>query len=224
MRTQGVITLRVVGYVAALATLVASGVTHGFWSGRWTKSRALEERVAALRNVPPKVGDWVGEDSQLDRRSVEMGEISGHLMRRYKNPRDGAEVTVLIVCGRPGPIAVHTPEVCYGGNGYAQLAPRQKYAVGSGGTPAGDVWSVDMGKGGPLGDQRLRVIYTWTTDGKWHASQAPRVDFAGAPALYKLYFVAPGDKGASPLGGPQGRFLTQLLPVLQKSLFPSPTG
>jgi hypothetical protein len=226
VRAPSVIPPRAALYAAALALLVASGVAHGFWSGRWSRSRALVGRVAALRNVPPKVGEWVGEDSELDRRTLEHADIAGYVLRRYRNPRDGAAATVLLVCGRPGPIAVHTPEACYGGIGYEAQGPRERHQVPAGGGAPGEVWSVVMGKSGPLGSERLKILYAWTADGTWHASAAPRVDFAGAPALYKLYVVYPVAAAGEgpPLEEAHRQFLAQLLPALRDALFPRPAA
>ena len=42
-------------------------------------------------------------------------ELEGWLARRYLHRRTGVVVHVLLLCGRPGPLSVHTPEVCYYG-------------------------------------------------------------------------------------------------------------
>ena len=58
--------MRILSYIAAMAILVASGVSQGLWSGRRDMSHALEDRVARLDPVPMAFGDWKGESSSLD--------------------------------------------------------------------------------------------------------------------------------------------------------------
>lgn len=177
--------------LVALLIVLAAGAVHGMWTGRWARSQALDERVAALARVPNEFGGWRGEDMKLDGRTIEAAGIAGYLMRTYRDPR-GEVVQVLIVCGRPGPISVHTPEVCYAGAGYIQTseAARTVPVEASKGMPD-EFWALDFQKPGPTGPDRLRIYYAWSTGSNWVAADNPRVEFAGAPALYKMYLVRP---------------------------------
>ena len=49
---------------------------------------------------------------------LEIGQIDGYLSRTYTNQGTGATVSLLIVGGKPGPISVHTPDICFSGAGY----------------------------------------------------------------------------------------------------------
>src|SRR4051794_13674631 len=109
--------------VTALTLVIFSGVAHGIWTGRWARSHAFESAVAGLGRVPGSFGDWTSTLLPLDQRSVAVAEIAGYVTRKFENRRDGIRITVLLVCGRPGPIAVHSPEWCYGGAGYIVEAP-----------------------------------------------------------------------------------------------------
>ena len=51
--------------------------------------------------------------------------------------------SVLLVCGRPGPVSVHTPDVCYAGVGYAMENPPVLYQPPSA-TPSGEFWMADF--------------------------------------------------------------------------------
>ncbi len=202
--------------LVALLIVLAAGAVHGMWTGRWTRSHALEERSAALVRVPNSFGEWQGEDQKLDERTIEAAGIAGYLMRTYRNPR-GEQVQVLIVCGRPGPISVHTPEICYAGAGYVQTseAVRTPAEATSSGRPC-DFWSLNFQKPGPTGPDRLRIYYAWGTGSNWIAADSPRIEFAGTPALYKMYLVRP-----APTAGRDATldsFAQAFLPVLSEAL------
>lgn len=204
----------------ALLITLAAGAVHGMWTGRWTHSHALDERAAALTRVPSSFGEWRGEDMKLDERTIEAAGIAGYLMRTYRNSR-GEQVQVLIVCGRPGPISVHTPEICYVGAGYVQTseAARTPVNMTTSGRPS-DFWALDFQKPGPAGPDRLRIYYTWGVGPSWIAADSPRIEFAGVPALYKMYLVRPNPATGS--DATLESFTQAFLPVLNQALAVAP--
>src|SRR6202158_5618529 len=113
-------TIRPIYPIAALVAVMASGVVHGLMTDRWQVSLEPAERAARLELVPFALGDWVGQDIETDLRQV--GPVAGFLHRRYLNRQTGIGVTVFIVCGRPGPVCIHTPDVCYRASGYEILS------------------------------------------------------------------------------------------------------
>ena len=207
-------------YAAALAVVISAGIVNGVLTGRWTTSTGLRDRVAALDRVPMVVGDWAGHASDLDRRTIEQAGIKGYLLRRYENRRLGAAVTVLLVCGRPGPISVHTPEVCYSGIGYEPESATSKRVIAVAGSPRPDeFWVTNLVKPGPAAAEHLRIFYSWGNDGTWHASERPRLEFGGSEALYKLYVIRATSGVDVPREGDVGaEFVRQLLPELRKAL------
>jgi hypothetical protein len=211
---------RVYPTLAVFVVVVSSGVVHGLWVHRWTASAALERATARMADLPMTLGDWDGQPSELDARQLAVADVSGHLLRRYVNRRTGAVVTVLLLCGRPGPVSVHTPEVCYGGAGYELAGPRAKHPAPAEG---GEFWACRFQKFRSGVPEYLRILYAWNATGKWEASESPRTSFARHPALYKLYVVREMPKENEPLeGDPSVEFLRVLLPALQKALFPAP--
>src|SRR5438128_10254718 len=90
-----------------------SGIVHGVWSDRWTTAQAPQEAAAKLAGVPKTIGDWDGQEDPVDARELRISEASGILKRRYLNRRTGSVVSLMLVCGRPGPVCVHTPDACY---------------------------------------------------------------------------------------------------------------
>src|SRR5207249_251268 len=88
--------------LAAAALLILSGVSHGLWTGRWQESGVLDRAVARLDRIPLTVGDWQGQTAAaVDPKILARADISGSVTRHYVNRRDGSEVSVLLVCGRP---------------------------------------------------------------------------------------------------------------------------
>src|SRR5207248_10835164 len=98
------------------AVVLAAGLVHGLWSDRWGDNRDLEAAAARLRQVPRRVGEWQGHDKAIEADRVARAEAVGYLHRTYAGP-GGQAVSVVLLCGRFGPLSVHTPDVCYGGGG-----------------------------------------------------------------------------------------------------------
>src|SRR6516225_943605 len=92
----------------ATALLVATGVVHGLWTDRWKPSADLERAVARLDSVPMTIGDWQATSLELPADEVQGAQLGGYLMRRYMNRFTGQQVLVVLMCGRPGPVGVHT--------------------------------------------------------------------------------------------------------------------
>ena len=194
-----------VANVVAFALLVGSGLVHGRLTDRWGTSEELARAIARLDRVPRSIGDWQGRDAELDRRQIERAGIQGYLSRSYRNARDGREASILLVCGRPGPIAVHTPDVCYKGAGYeAEAEPVVEALVTDGGRPA-HFLKARFHKAGAIVPDTLDILWAWNARGPWEVPANPRVAFATHPYLYKIYLIARRDgPSPSPAGGPSG--------------------
>ena len=168
----------------ALAIVVASGLVQGYWTNRWNTTAELEDAAVRLERVPLTIGEWQGSPAEYDQRVVRRFGFAGLLSRRYVNQKTGEEMAALVVCGRPGPIAAHGPEICYAGEGYEAVAPAVKRGVGSHG-----FWMCDFQKPEIAGLRCLRVYWSWSSTGEWVAAESPRLMFARSPVLYKLYLI-----------------------------------
>jgi hypothetical protein len=208
--------------LAALAVLAVDIFLYGRWTNRWTPSLELEQAVARLQRVPMDLGDWHGESMELSAREIERAEIAGYLHRCYKNHRTGTEVTVLLLCGRAGPMSVHTPDICYRGAGYRMTDPEKKMTVPVGTSATAPFWAASFIKEGPLAPSRLRIYWAWNAVGSWDAAANPRMAFAGRSVLYKLYVVrqmtSPDERLEEELCND---FFRQALSPLAVTLFPS---
>jgi hypothetical protein len=157
----------------------------------------------------------------MNREELASAEIDGHVARRYER-RDGtAAVTVLLVCGLPGPIGVHPPTACYPGAGYELLAAPATLLLPDG--PDGgsaEFRHTVFGKPSAAVPTYLRILWSWSADGCWKAPEDPRLAFAPRGALYKLYVIREMDTpGQRVEDDPSLEFLRSLLPELERALF-----
>jgi hypothetical protein len=212
--------LRILVFPAAAAVLIASAVAHGVLSNRWGPPKDLRVACDRLSTVPEVIGDWESRPMEVDPRQLEVAEAVGHLGRLYVNRRTGDEVSVLILCGRPGPIALHPPTVCYRGAGYSVVSPPEDFAVDSPAGRVGSLQTVRVTRDGP-NPEPLRVFWGWSRGGPFGIPANPRMTYAGAPFLYKVYVVRRLPRAEEPLqGDPAADFVRELLPVLNAHLAP----
>jgi hypothetical protein len=211
---------RFLPYLTSLTLLLASGVVHGLWTERWNPSTALEEAGARLMRVPLEIGDWQGEDVETDAADYAMAGARFYWARTYTHRHGGGTVFAILMCGRAGKMAVHTPEICYRGAGYDLLeTPVRTVIRDEFDAEAGVLWSARFAKQvGTASD--LRLYWGWNAGDGWQASANPRWDFRGRPYLYKLYVSH--ELSATRVADPTNEFLQQLLPVLQEMLGDGP--
>ena len=118
---------RAIAFSLGLALLLAGGVVHGLHAERWTQSSAREEAVGKLPAVPMTVGGWVAEEQPTDDKEYAQAGAQGYWARMYR--KDAKEFLVILMVGRGGRMAVHTPEVCYRGAGFEMTGSPALYAV-----------------------------------------------------------------------------------------------
>jgi hypothetical protein len=208
---------------SALLLLVGYGFAESLWTHGGQKHEALARAVARLQSVPAVVGDWEGKEMKLDPRQVARAEMSGYVYRRYVNRRSQAAVTVLLVCGRPGPTSLHSPDLCYAGLGYTQAGRSARHTLPKAGA-SGEAafWVGEFHKPGPT-PEPLRILWAWNATGAWQAPDHPRFEFGAHAALYKLYAVRELRQAGKALAeDPAVALLNELLPEIHKGLFPTP--
>jgi hypothetical protein len=210
--------LKIVPAGTALILILISGIVQGVWTDRWQHGDVPREWATRVCDVPLTVGDWDAEPLTLDARAVEVAQIDGYLHRRYVQRQSKQELLVSLVCGRPGPVGAHAPEICFRGNGYeAAQAPARLDVPGE----ESAFWTTRFRPPEDGAAPQVRVFWAWTTTGAWRAASYPRVEFARAPALYKLYVSRTLRRPDEPLDkDPAVSFLRLLLPELRRVLFP----
>ena len=170
--------------VAALGVVfVAIGVADALRpaAGDSPVARSAQARLDA---VPMTVGAWAGESVPVPPKHLRIAEAQAHLSRTYTRGRSGPAVSVLVLYGEPGPLGAHTPESCYAGSGFTQLGPAAVHRLAR---PDTALWLATFETPG-VPPQAVRVAWGWGTGaGPWAAATNPRVELAGAGAVYKLY-------------------------------------
>jgi hypothetical protein len=214
---------RVLPFVVGLGLLIGSELFHGHWTNRWRLSGELEAWCAKLprQNEPMIVGDWKGHPSPpLQEQDIIIGEIAGYFHQEFIHPR-GYAVRVLVVCGRPGPIAVHTPEVCLGGEGFSLESSKQRHiaSLAPPDQPA-EFWVGQFYRSDGALRSDQRQFWTYSADGSWTAEDNPRFRFARFPALYKIYIMRQMARKDEKLEeDPTVEFIKVFMPEMQKRLF-----
>jgi hypothetical protein len=203
--------------LAAIGIVTLVGVAQGLRSDHSVEVQAASER---LGQVAPRAGQWAGQRRTLDPRELEAAEIGGCLLRQYVRP-DGRNLTAMLVCGRPGPISVHTPDVCYAGAGFKLEGEAARFAVDlEDGSGAAKFWSATFVKPGVPLPIRYQILWSWSGSGAWSAENDPRLVFASLPVLCKLYVIR--ELPSNEPGGVDGStvdFLRQFLPQVRETLF-----
>jgi hypothetical protein len=206
--------------IIVFAVVLAGGLVSGLWTGRWGSSADLDGLDARLAAVPATVGGWTGRELEMSPQERSVAQANGVLFRRYVDSRTGRAVTLMVVAGRPGPISLHPPEVCFRGAGYEQVGTQSHLDVA--GPAGGQFWAGRFQKSAAASDV-VRVIYGWTATGGWAAPepQNARFVFARSPVLFKMYAVRELTRPDEPLeGDPAVEFMRGLLPQFRAAVFP----
>ncbi len=213
--------LRWIYSITASLLLLAAGLVHGFWTDRWAHDTRLSDAAERLDQIPLKIGDWEGVDLEVKANQTAPG-VTGSLQRRYTNTRTGATVVMALVNGRPGPVATHTPEACYGAAGF-QVGARMPIALDTNQGSA-HFWTSDAMRTRVTEVTKVRIFWAWNGGEGWIASHDARREFSRSryPILHKLYVLrdlnepnpSTAEKDDACIA-----FLEILLPVLETKLF-----
>lgn len=215
--------IRLVLLLGSAVLLAASGVSHRIWTGTWNFNNEPNVFAERLGHVPLEVRDWIGADTKVDAQQMKDAEAAGYLSRRYVQRGSGAEVSFFMICGRPGPISVHTPDICYGGLGFQVVGAKNRYHFGGKEeTLSSDFIWANFEKPDMVAPPRMRIYWAWKAGPGWQAPKNPRMTLGGEKALYKLYLVyrpAPGTELKE--HDPCQEFMKDFLPILETTLSPA---
>jgi hypothetical protein len=205
--------LRFLPPLLAAVLVIGTGIVHGFWSDRWAPAVEPQEAADRYAAIPMTVGEWEGKD--FDKPAENVPGVVGSLQRRFTHRITGATVTVALVCGRPGPVSIHTPDSCYTASGY-DFGTRSPVALG----PGTDFWTADAVRVKATEETRLRLFWAWNAGQGWTAPDDARTAYARYPVLHKLYVLRELNSLAEPIKDDPGlTFLRALLPELDARLF-----
>ena len=210
-------------YILLIATLlltIGSGVVSGRLDNRWGQTTDLVGAGQRLQELPEQFGPWVRQASQpVNSDIMEMLQCAGGLHHIYRSRDTGDVVSMALFVGPPGPMSVHTPEVCYSLAGHVQKENASRFKIRESGSAEEYFWSVTF-KSNDLQGGLLRVAYGWNSGHGWTAPDQPRFAFGGEAKLYKLQ-VASSVATQAELSerDPCLEFLRDFVPVANKRLF-----
>ena len=201
-----------IGVGTAIALLVFGSVSHGLLSNRWGIPEDIVSLGKKLTEIPTEIGPWkCTQDSKLEENVEKMLEAKGYISRLYTHQTTGESVNVFVVFGPKGPIAVHTPEVCYSARAVTQISERTSTPV----EPEfkeGNLWKLAF-ETNTVDKRKMNVFYGWSEGGVWQAAANPR--FWRTDYLYKIQTScqATGKKEDS-----TDEFFKLFLPELRKQM------
>ena len=167
------------GVVVAFGLTILSGVLQGRMRNRWGPSPDTVRAAEKLAELPSQFGNWkLRSTGRLGETAEQMLECTGYIVRDYQNQATNDLVSVTVLLGPPGPISVHTPEVCFPSRDYSAMGLREEVVIRGEEKQNDQFWSLSYKANNLRGDM-LRVYYAWSTGRHWSASGEPRMKYAG---------------------------------------------
>ena len=199
--------------IVVIVLLITSAVVHGSIDGRWSSKQDLVTQGEKLNELPETAGDWIFNQAlEMNESAIRILQCHGWEQREYVHQATGQVITVAVMLGPRGPMAVHTPEVCFDSVGTTQTRDRRPESI----TTAREdhqLWSVEFADK-QSSEDRFESWYGWSDGGRFHASKLPRVWMSNY--LYKIQLSGPVGSGADqPIQNFLGEFLPQLEILLE---------
>jgi hypothetical protein len=189
---------------------------------------SAEQRAELLNSIPKKIGDWQGEDMEIDEKVRQTAGAVGAVSRVYRNSRTGDKVDLWLIVGHGRVISAHTPNICYRASGFEMRAPENSlYPMVFPGQREAPFLTNTFFKEDITGRSMIRVFWSWynteNEDNKgqvvWEAPQNARWYFGNTRALYKMYFTS---QMKDPLETADDsacrRFAREFLPIVNEAL------
>ena len=170
------------------AVLLGVGLYHGRATDRWADPSADDSPGRRFADMPLALGDWVGEP--MPRESTDDPKTSVQNFK-FTQPRTGRWVLTSITSGRAGRVSIHNPEHCYLGSGYEVVDAIKRESLDADKKAATAFWTGHFQKKKPTGVESIRIWWGWSGDGNWQAPEYPRLYYAAAQRLHKLYMIHP---------------------------------
>jgi hypothetical protein len=195
----------------SLFFFLLTGAVQGWFSGRWVDRSKQQSISKAITELPTSVGDWtMQKDVPLGKAALSLLNPYGYINRVYANEKTGWIISIAVLYGLKGPIAVHTPEVCYSSRDFVLVGAKTAYTVPI--PKEGTLWSQEF-QSRKVGAEHMMVYHGWSDGGPWMAAKNPR--FLKTETLTKIQIAAFGaDKEQDPIP----EFLEQFIPSLRSAL------
>lgn len=213
---------RSVAVLLGLALIALTGLVHGLWSNRWSQSEALGQACSRLEKLSMTLGAWKSRAQTISEDRLTQAEIQGYARRFFTHPEHSQPIGMLIMCGVPGPVSVHTPQYCYSGAGYTMVGEPMKIEIPLQDKSIAKVFTARFYKPQAPGSPPLRIFWTWSVGEGWEAPSMPRWTFRRASALFKVYVMREMTSLDEPLlEDPCITFMKEVFPLMDRELFPA---
>lgn len=209
-----------VGVVVLLT--IGGAYTQGRMTDRWSNevSQRLEKFTTKLDGVPTQFGNWISEEMPVDEAQFKESNCHGRVSRLYKNTITGEQVNVFLVSGKGYHCTIHTPDYCYVAAGYETLKAPTNYSVDVPGVGKSEFLNAMFRKVTATETTQLRILWTYSKDGKWSAPKFAKYTLGNEPALYKIYLITQQTQDGRPVEqDPSVEFAKEFFPVLEQVLF-----
>lgn len=190
-----------------LLIAVVSGWIHGYTVDRWGVPADVVAVAQRIENLPLEVDGWESKQgADLGEQTRHLAGAEGYFSRQYVLPGTGISVNATALCGRPGPISLHVPTVCFTNSGMSQLAREVRVRLPSDTEGPNNFWMAEYEPPQSSPGPTIRTFWSWSTDARnWSVPEDPRFEFAREPYLYRIYFSIPAgvfDEGPTEDGKP----------------------
>ncbi|MGL6196826.1 MAG: exosortase-associated EpsI family protein [Thermoguttaceae bacterium] len=213
----------IIGVIIVLAISIPSTILAELNWGHWgTFTKKMQLAGDSLSEIPRELENWeaLEDDEKLDQASVEMLELSNYIVRRYVNKSTGEKVSMIMMVGPTGRIAVHTPVVCFGGRNY-EIDPAGPVPVtfNIAGTDEKNVMRKAVFRNKAIEGGSKIFYYSLGVGGPWlDIKPSSRSDYRNHRFMYKLQleaFTRDDNTGENDL---IARFLREFLPAIDGKL------
>ena len=202
-------------------TLGGAGV-QGWVTDRWVNATTerLAEFTTRLDGVPRNFGQWVSVDTEVDAKQFKASNCHGNISRLYRNTVTNEEVNVFLVSGKGYHCTIHTPDYCYVAAGYETLRDPSAFEFEVPNLGQAEFQDAIFKKETATETTQLRILWSYSDDGKWTAPRVAKYSLGNKDALYKIYLISEIDNTAKVTEEDvTTRFAKEFFPIINNPLF-----
>lgn len=208
-------------FASLLLVTATTAVIQGRLTNRWGVRPNAQLAMERLESpLPKELGSWhLDKEYELQPQVARILQNPACINCVYVHAQTGDVVRMFVLAGHPGPVSVHTPEICYDSRDFSIAGPRSIVEVKSSSGARHTFWELPLKPKRDLHGEPMRVFYAWSSGTTWEAAQHPRFGYGGLPHLYKLQIAVTTNPGSSAKDfDPALDFLTTFLAQLQPRL------
>jgi hypothetical protein len=214
-------TRSIVMMVFVVAVTFSAAILHGRWTNRWGSPTALGEAANVFARLPSEFGGWHKLKSEELTANVRgILQCQDYVQAVYENQQTSEQVLLTLLLGPPGPMSVHTPEICYASVDSVEIGSRKRVQLPPE-SSENSAWMVQFREAHQPAQGITRVYYTWGDGLSWNAVEEPRITYGGSPYLFKMQVRVPLPEGAEKESSDSARsFIAALVPAFAEAAAP----